>query len=178
MSMSTEELEQEGFKVVDAIEFGDVSKVPDSDTARPLYPPAKGIIFTVSKPKIREIEDKETKRVKLKFLSLGLQIRDGIDADGKLKGALMFKDIMIWADSSYWPDADWCNKDKIAGNIVGFAKAVGADTANLRIDEEFLASINGKEVVGDIIQKKSKMEGVEFENDVRRFRALEVSQQV
>lgn len=160
-----------GFQVTEPIEFGDISNVRDSDD-KPLIPPTNGVILRISKPKVRDVNDRETGKLKLRFLSFGLQLRDGIDENGKFKNMYLFKDIMIWASSDFYAGKDWASPSRMKSNVVGLVKACELDLSNLSIDDKFLESIDGKFVCANIIQKKSALEGVAYENDVKNFKAL------
>lgn len=170
-----------GFDVMDEVDVGDLSTQQGND----VIDPAKKVRFEIRKVSVRPYLKTGETEWRKKFLALDLVIVDGVNEEGKYKGKHMFQDLLLVANTSHYPELDTENyRTKGRFEMKVFLKAMGYDPAKPpKINDDFLVSLNGREVFADITRREiqnppgeqgGKWIGTgEFRNEVKNFRAVE-----
>lgn len=163
--------EQVGFNVTDEVVVGDLEVVKEQ---RNIKPKAQGVHVRIEKAAVKkQLSDgsKEAPKegpnnpVAYKYLNCSFRILEGIsvpvyDEAGNPTGetAQKFKNSVIFPnkmDLIFWHNpevktADWWKNKQYIFGFKALCKAVGADTKNITINDEFLSNLNSKEVLIDI----------------------------
>lgn len=170
-----------GFDVTDEVDVGDLSAQQGNDVIEP----AKRVRFEIRKASVRPYIKSGESTWRKKFLAFDLVIVDGVNEEGKYKGKHMFEDLLLVANVNEFPDLNTDNyKTKARFDFKVFLKAMGFDpAAPPRINDDFLVSLNGREVFADITRREiqsppaeagGKWVGTgEFKNQVKNFRSVE-----
>jgi len=166
------------FDVTDEVDVGDLS-----DQQGGVLEPAAKVHFTVKKASVRTAEDKDTKTWMVKRLVIEAQIGpEGTDGEGKYAKKVLFPELVLTFNKSDFPDAFkspwWTNEARFPTKQ--FLKAMGEDVTNVRINDEFLGSLIGREFIADIKRReiKTKVNGKyeptgDFKNELANFRSIE-----
>ena len=157
-----------GFQIVDEVDIGNVDDVKEE---RPLVPPAKDV-----KLQIKRVNARKNEQGTWRWLSVGLQLVDGVKVgeDMKYKGMYVNTDNMCYyADPLTYPEVV---KDKrYLGKLADLQRATG--TVGMKINDEFLNTLQDKIVLGTIRQKFDEYQG-EKVNVVGYLKPLGVEQLV
>lgn len=166
------------FDVTDEVEVGDLS-----DQQGGVLEPAAKVGFTIRKASVRTAEDKDTHTWMVKRLVVEAQIGPGgVDGEGKYAKKVLFPELVLTFNSRDFPDAFkspwWQNEARYPTKQ--FLKAMGEDVTNVRVNDEFLGSLIGREFVADIKRReiKTKVNGKyeptgDFKNELSNFRSAE-----
>lgn len=166
------------FDVTDEVDVGDLS-----DQQGGVLEPAAKVHFIVKKASVRTAEDKDTKTWMVKRLVVEAQIGpEGTDGEGKYAKKVLFPELVLTFNSKDFPDTYkspwWQNEARFPTKQ--FLKAMGEDVTNVRINDEFLGSLIGREFIADIKRKemKTKVNGKyestgDFKNELANFRSAE-----
>lgn len=151
------------FQVFEEVEVQDLTAVPDSDQT--ILPPARGVLVEISRPKVNVNEGKD-----LKVLSLGLKLVEGIEVDDPEQGQVFkYKGMFVnhgWMDFCFYADpttrnSDWWKAGKAFITFKQLVKALDLPLQGLKINDEFLANLNGKQIRVDIVQEKDTTKDAE-----------------
>lgn len=172
--------EEVPFDVNDEIDVGDLS-----DQQGGVLEPASKVRFHIKKASVRTAEDKDTKTWMVKRLVVEAQVTsDGVDGEGKYANKVLFPELILTFNKSDFPDAfakPWWEKEA-RYPTKQFLKAMGEDITNVRINDDFLSGLTGREFIADIkrseirAKKNGKYEGTgDFKNELVNFRSAEVA---
>ncbi len=144
-----EKLDKAGFEVVDEIEVGDLSDVKQE---RNLLPPVKNV-----KVRIRKATVNQNEAGTFRQLNMSLAVEDGIEVAGETK----YKGSVLWARVPYYADPQQYTKDYFVKKqhlveLKKLALALGIDIVSIKVNDEFLASLEGKLLTADVRQKSSQ----------------------
>jgi len=133
------------FDIVD-FDIGDVSDQIGSD----LIDPVRNVQFTIKDVKVDEVKDKLNDEVLLRKINPTLVIGPlGTDGEGRLANKHLFPSILAWHNPERYT-SDWWKK-QARYPLKQFLSAVGVDPASPpKINDDFISSLKGKEIVGDI----------------------------
>lgn len=120
------------------------------------------------------------------FKSLHLEIAIGAlgtDGEGTYKGKVLFCDLILVYDAAACKrsseakskkfNAQWWEKES-RYPAKQFIKALGGDVKNVRVNDDFLLALIGREVMFDIKKVKDSFRGEgEFRNELANWRAVE-----
>lgn len=171
-----------GFDVTDEVEVGDLS----TQTGNDVIDAASRVRFEIRKASVRPYQKRDEDTWRKKFLALDLVVSPlGIDGEGKYANKHFFQDELLVANTSDFPElATDHYKTKARFGLKSLLKALGFDpAAPPRINDDFIESITGREVIGDITRKEiqnppaeqgGKWIGTgEFKNEIRNYRIAE-----
>lgn len=144
-----EKLAGAGFEVVDEIEIGDLSDVKEE---RNILPPVKGI-----KVRIRKVTINQNKEGTFRQLNMSLAVEDGFEVAGEVK----YKGSVIWARVPYYADSQVYTKDYFVKKqhlveLKKLALALSIDITDIKVNDEFLASLEGQLLTADVRQRASQ----------------------
>lgn len=174
-------MEDDGFDVTDEFEVGDLS----TQTGNDVIDAASRVRFEIRKATVRPYIKQGESEWRKKFLSLDLVITEGVDADGKYRNKHMFQDLLLVANVGVYPELDTDHyKTKARFDFKGFLKAMGYDPQSPpKINDEFITSLVGREVIADIQRKEIQTPPAEqggkwqntgdFKNEVRNYRSAD-----
>jgi len=166
------------FDVHEEIDVGDLS-----DQQGGVLEPAAKVNFTIKKASVRTAEDKDTHAWMVKRLVVEAQIGPGgVDGEGKYAKKVLFPELVLTFNKADFPEAfksPWWEKEA-RFPTKQFLKALGEDVTSVRINDDFLSSLIGREFVADIKRKEirtkvnGKYEGTgDFKNELANFRTAE-----
>ena len=172
--MDESEVRENGIEIVDEVEVGDLSDVKEERT---ILPPTKMVKLRIRKATVLENKDKTYRQI-----NASLALEDGIEVAGEVK----YKGMVVWAKVCYFADPSVYTKDffKKSQHLVELKKlatALGIDVKGIKVNDEFLAELEGKVVLADIRQKLNKFttkDGTAVENiqnEVGNFKVAEAS---
>lgn len=173
--MMLDELEKEGFTVVDETEIQDLTDVKEE---KQLVPPAKNVLFEIRKASAGENDSKTWK-----WVALDLKIVTGIDAEGAYAGKHMFQNICYYADPTSYTSS-YFQKQQHLVQLKALASALGLPLKGLKINDTVLADMVGKQVVADIVQTADTVKNADtgkrektgdMSNEVRNFKTPDVT---
>lgn len=137
----------EGFEVVDQFEVQDLT---DVKAEKNLFPVAKDLKVRIAKAALQTNKDKDIYALKLELRTVdGIQGEDGAMArvNNPIFNSLM--DLVYGADTSIkgrdtnkW----WKNRQHLV-EFKNFVQALGMPLSGIKVNDEFLASIVGQEVL-------------------------------
>lgn len=168
--------EEAGFKVLDPVEM-DLSEVREE---RVLLPPTNNV-----KLAIRKAVPFSNKADTYRGLNISYRVEDGITVgeEVKFKGSVVFGRICYFADPAQY-DKDFFKKKQHLVPFMQLMKAVGQDISKVVVNDELLAELEGKIVLGDIRQRPNKFtakDGTQVEttvNEVSRYKVVPAESQV
>ena len=172
--MTEEELktasEEVGFQIIDPVELD----LMDVKQERVLLPPTDNVKLRVRKATAIANKDNSYRQMNISF-----QVAEGIQMgeEVKYKGSVLFERVCYFADPKRY-DKDFFKKRQHLVQLRGLLAALGEDLAKVVIDDGFLESLAGKELLADIRQKPNKFtakDGTEVNDTVNfmpRFREL------
>lgn len=139
--------DQVGFDVVDEISVGDLTEVRQE-----MLPIAQNVKVRIAKASVDTSKDKQLKSLKVQF-----SIVDGIEVNGETKFVNKpvftgFMDLCVWA--SPLKDSNWYKTKQYLLGFKQFCQALGIDITNVKINDEFCASLIGQEVLINIIHEE------------------------
>ncbi len=176
--MSDEELlgTESWYGGVEPVEIGSLDDVKEE---RQVIPAAKGVELQVMKAEIKS-NAKNTYR----NINLQLRLTQGL-VDGKYKGKIIFGRICYYADPNVYTK-DFFTKKQHLVQLKYLKRAIGFESNT--VDGHLLEELTGKQLLGDIIIKKSKFmvddgkggkeEIEQLDNDVRNYKAMPAEMQV
>lgn len=133
------------------------------------------VSFTISKATLRYSPDKSV-------ASLNLQSRInplGVDGNGRYANKVLFGDLIVWSDPEI-KTSDWWKK-QARFPWKQFQVAIGLDPKNsLKINDDFLVSLQGTEFVADIRKSEIREKGEdgkyvgigEFKNELVNYKRV------
>lgn len=135
------------FDVVNEIEVGDLTEVRQE-----MLPIAQNVKVRIDKAAVKTSENKD-----LKSLSLELAIVDGILVGDEMKFMNKkvftgFMDLCVWA--SPLKDSNWYKTKQHLLGFKQFCQALEIDLTNVKINDEFCASLLGRELLINIIHEE------------------------
>jgi len=154
---------EEGFNVVDEVVIEDLTDVKEE---KQLIPPSREVKLLVKKAEVKASKDNN-----YRWVNAQLQLVDGVDAEGKYKGKVVFGKICYYANMEMYGAKDYFKKKQHLVNLRQFAEAVGMDLAGLKINYQFIQDITGKMVVADILQTKGN-EQYGPDNEVKNYKKV------
>ena len=167
--------EDSGFSVIEEQEIGDLSQVAES---APVMPPTSNVRLKIKKVQVKESkENKEEERPagQYKWLSLGLQLVDGLGEEGKWKNAYVWSEnLCYYANPEYYPKSVNEQKSLFFGGFGSLQRATGIKTT--KMNDQFVADIQDKIILGNILQ--SKGQDGELRNVVKGFKAVPADSEV
>ena len=156
---------EERFDVVDPVDVGDLSDVQEN----PILPATKRVKCVVKRVNANSNKDKTWR-----WLNAGLQIKDGLDAQGKYKNMYVNTDnICYYADPTLYQDA--VQDKRHLGKLKNLLKATGL--LGRKVDDQLIQDMKGKQVYADIIQIQDDYVG-ELVNRAVRLREVPIEEQV
>lgn len=160
--------EETGFNVMEPLDIGDLS-----DVQRVLIPPASN-----AKMRIRKVVNKPNKENTFRQLNVTAVLEDGVIVGGELKykGAILFTRICYFADPTVYTK-DYFKTRQYLFPLKLFLKAVEDDITNVKITDEYLASLTNKLVLANVLQIKDNLSG-DMINTVGNFKPLPLDQRV
>lgn len=140
--------EQVGFDVVDEVQVGDLSGVQAE-----ILPVAPNVKVRISKASIKTSKDKA-----LKSLNLQLNIVDGIMIGDELKYVNKpiftgFMDLCVWADPTV-KTSQWYKSQQHLLGLKQLCLALEIDVKSVKINDEWLASLIGRELLINIVHEE------------------------
>lgn len=137
-----------GFEVTDEVEVGDLTAVQTQ-----ILPIAQNVKVRVMKASVDVSKDKA-----LKSLKVQLQIVDGIMVGDELKYVNKavfpgFMDLCIWADPAVKNSTWYQNKQHLLG-FKQFCQALGIDLKTVKVNDEFLSGLIGRELLINITHEE------------------------
>lgn len=175
------------FEVVDEVVITDLADVKES---RPVLPVTPNVLFTINKVSLVEGtlikgEKSASNPVITKSLNIELRLVEGIlDAEsGEMKyvNFPLFTRLFVWADLNVKTSNWW----KAKQHLVGFKQlcmALGINLAEVRINDEWLSSLLGRQVRANILVKPEQIKSPEtgeyvnvpdsFVNEVKFFKSV------
>jgi hypothetical protein len=166
------------FSVTDEVDVGDLS-----DQQGGVLEPAAKVHFHIKKASVRIAEDKDTRTWMVKRLVVEAQIGpEGVDGEGKYARKVLFPELVLTFNSKDFPDTYkspwWQNEARYPTKQ--FLKAMGEDVTSVRVNDDFLTSLIGREFIADIKRREiktkvnGKYEGTgDFKNELSNFRSAE-----
>jgi len=156
---------------VEEVKIGDMSAIRKE---RNLIPPAKDVHMRIKSASVQSFNEGRYRQIKLQ-----LQIVDGIE--GKYKNNVLFQTVTYYADPTFYTK-EWFQKKQHLVELKFLCNALGDDLSGVVINDAFLLSLNGKELLGTIKQSKKKdwvdKQGVkvegEMQNEVVNFKKYEL----
>lgn len=144
-----EQLRENGFSVVEETVIEDLSSVKKE---KDLIPPTKDVHF-----RIKSVSTDTFKEGAYRNIKLQLQIIDGIQVGevNKFKNKVMFQSVTYYADPKVYT-AEYFQKRQHLVQLKFLLNAIGEDLSKVKINDEFLNSLVGKEILGNIKQSKKK----------------------
>lgn len=176
-----------GFDVTEDIDVGDLS-----DQEGGVLPAASRVIGTIKKAsvKINLLDNKlpasEDNVWTFKYLNLEIHIGPlGLDGEGQYASKPVFTgntDLILVYDEAAckkkarlsnktYNDAWWRTQARYQTKL--FMKAINGDVKNVRVNDDFLIALIGREVMFDIKKEKDTFRGEgEFRNSLQNWRAV------
>ena len=161
--------EHEGFDVVDEVVVEDLTNVKEE---KQLVPPAKKVKLLVKKAEVQASKDDA-----YRWINMQLQIVDGIDEAGAYKGKVVFGKVCFFADMKKYGEKDYFKKKQHLIGLKQLLQAIGADLAQVKINESFLLGLAGQTLLADITQTKGD-EQFGPDNEVKNYREVPASSMV
>ena len=166
------------FEVSEEVEVADLTNTKE---VRTVLPVTKGLKFRIEKAAIASNENKEKgKKADVKGLKLELRVVDGIETTDPSSGNTEHKfvnfplftglfDLVYWYDTSVVSnnkkhggktraEIDWWKNDQARVEFKKFCQALELPLSGLRINDEFLSSLIGREVLVDVGQEPETVE--------------------
>lgn len=171
----------EGFQVTEPVEVGDLSEQTGG-----VLEAASKVSFTIRKASVRTQEDKDSKIWSVKRLAVEAAIGPlGVDGEGKYAGKVLFPEFILTFNKTEFPDKfskPWWEKEA-RYPLKQFLKALGRDVTQVRVNDEFLLSLQNEEFVADIKRKEIQTKGDDekwhgsgdFRNELANYRAANQS---
>jgi hypothetical protein len=135
-----------------AVEETIIEDLTNVKKIKDLVPPTKDV-----KLRIRSASVDSFNEGKYKNLKLQLSIVDGIQVGDKIKykGKPMFQSVTYYADPNTYTKEFFQTKQHLV-QLKMLCRALGEDLASIRINDGYLMSLSGKEILGTIKQQKKK----------------------
>lgn len=166
-----------GFQVTEPVEVGDLSEQTGG-----VLEAASKVSFTIRKATVRTQEDKDSKIWSVKRLAVEAVIGPlGVDGEGKYAGKVLFPEFILTFNKAEFPDKfnkPWWEKEA-RYPLKQFLKALGRDVTQVRVNDEFLLSLQNEEFIADIKRKEIQTKGDDdkwhnsgdFKNELANYRA-------
>ena len=146
------------FDVIDEVVVGDLSEVKEQ---RNVIPPTQNLKVRVNKAGVQENKNKD-----IKSLKLDLRIVDGIEVLDKESGVTEIKyvnkplftnlmDVCFWADPAT-KNSNWFNTKQHLIGLKKFCAAVDVDVKEVKINDEFLKGLIGRELLVDVVHEEEE----------------------
>lgn len=168
----------EGFQVVEPVEVGDLSEQQGG-----VLEAASKVPFVIRKATVRTQEDKDSKLWTVKRLAVEAAIGPlGVDGEGKYANKVLFPEFVLTFNSTDFPDkfkSNWWQKEA-RYPLKQFLKALNRDVTQVRVNDEFLLSLQNEEFAADIKRKEIQTKGDDekwhgtgdFKNELANFRSV------
>lgn len=170
-----------GFQVQEEVEVGDLSEQQGG-----VLEAASRVGFVIRKATVRTQEDKDSKVWSVKRLAVEAAIGPlGVDGEGKYAGKVLFPEFILTFNKTDFPEKfnkPWWEKEA-RFPLKQFLKALGRDVTSVRVNDEFLLSLQNEEFIADIKRKEIQTKGDDdkyhgsgdFKNELANFRAANQS---
>jgi len=140
--------EQVGFDVINEVSVGDLTEVRQE-----MLPVAQNVKVRIDKASVETSKDKD-----LKSLKLELAIVDGIMVGDEMKFANKkvfpgFMDLCVWANPAT-KNSNWYKTKQHLLGFKQFCQALELDLKDVKINDEFCASLLGRELLINIIHEE------------------------
>lgn len=178
--MSTEyDDDKPGFQIEDEIDVGDLS-----DQQGGVLEPHPKVQFSVKKASVRTAEDKDTKVWMVKRLVVEAQVGPlGVDGEGKYANKVLFPEFILTFNKADFPETyskPWWEKEA-RFPTKQFLKAIGEDITSVRVNDDFLLNLIGREFIADIKRTEIRQKNDngkyiatgDFKNELANFRAVQ-----
>lgn len=157
---------EEVFEVTEEVTLTDLDAVQEQ---KQILPVSQGVRVRIEKPSVRKaLQDgsKEAPKegvdnpVAYKYLNFNLRLVDGIAEGDKVlyKNKVLFPsklDFVFWHNPEVKNSAWWSNRQYIFG-FKALCKALGINVKEVKINDEFLESIKGREILIDIAHEEEQ----------------------
>lgn len=139
------------FDVYEEVSVGDLSDVKQDQF---VVPQASAVLLDIVKAQVKTVEDKDDGTPKFKTLSLQLRIVEGIPVNGELKyaGKVLFAEPWIWANPDLYTK-DYFKRKQHLVDLKLILSALGYELKDVKINDELLGSIVGRQLRANIIVK-------------------------
>lgn len=124
--------------------------------------------------RIRKVEARANKKSTYRWLSLHLQLVNGIDEEGKYRNKVLFSNLCYYADPTVY-DKDFFKTRQHLVQLKYLSKATQLDLS--RLDGHKIEELTGIEILGDILISKGMEEGTQ-DNVVKNFKRIAEEQLV
>lgn len=138
-----------GGDTVEEMKLEDLSTVKKEVT---LIPPTKNVKFVIKSVSVQTFKEGAYRQLKLQ-----LNIVDGIQVGEKLlyKGKPMFQTVTYYADPNKYT-TEFFQKRQHLVQLKMLCNALGEDLRSITINDTYLSTLAGKEIVANIKQSKKK----------------------
>lgn len=169
----------DGFQIEDEIDVGDLS-----DQQGGVLEPHPRVQFSVKKASVRTAEDKDTKTWMVKRLAVEAQIGPlGVDGEGKYANKVLFPEFILTFNKADFPETyskPWWEKEA-RFPTKQFLKAIGEDITSVRVNDDFLLNLIGREFIADIKRTEIRQKGDDgkyagtgdYKNELTNFRSVD-----
>lgn len=166
----------EGFQVTDEVQVGDLSEQQGG-----VMEAAQRVPFTIRKATVRTQEDKDTKIWTVKRLAIEAAIGPtGVDGEGKYANKVLFPEFVLTMNTSDFPEkfsSSWWQKEA-RFPLKQFLRALNRDITQVRVNDDFLLSLQNEEFVADIKRVEIRTKGDDgkyhgtgdFKNELANYR--------
>lgn len=171
----------EGFQVTEEVSVGDLS-----DQQGGVLEAASKVSFTIRKASVRTQDDKESGKWSVKRLAVEAAIGPlGVDGEGKYAGKVLFPEFILTFNKTDFPEKfnkPWWEKEA-RFPLKQFLKALNRDITQVRVNDDFLLSLQNEEFIADIKRKEIQTKGDDekwhgsgdFRNELANYRSAATS---
>lgn len=157
----------------DVIDF----EVPPSDdqVGGDVIEAARGVAFSIKKVDVRQNDEKTIMRLNVQSKVGPL----GVDGNGRYANKILFAELLVWADPDTYTSDWWKKQARFPWKQ--FQLALGLDPSQpLRINDEFLTSLQGKEFIADVRKEEIREKGKDgkysgtgnYKNSLQNFKKI------
>jgi len=141
-----------GGEVSDTVEEVVIPDLTSVKREMDLIPPTKDVKFIIKSASVKASKDNTYRQINLQ-----LNIVDGIQVGEllKYKNKPMFQTVCYYADPQKYTKEYFQKKQHLV-QLKMLCRALGEDLASIRINDGYLMSLSGKEILGTIKQAKKK----------------------
>lgn len=157
---------EQDFEVTEETVLTDMEAIQEQ---KQILPVAQGVRVRIEKPSVRKAlkdgskeapKEGDENPVAYKYLNFNLRLVDGISEGDKVlyKNKVLFPgkmDFVFWHNPEVKTADWWANKQYIFG-FKSLCRALKIDIKEVRINDDFLASIDGQEILIDIAHEEEQ----------------------
>jgi hypothetical protein len=157
----------------------DVGNLDDVKEERQVIPASKGVELQIVNAEIKANKANTYRSIKLQ-----LRLTQGL-VDGKYKNKIVFTSVCYYADPTVYTK-DFFTKKQHLIQLKYLKRAIGYESNT--VDGHLIDELNNKQLLGDIVVKKSKFmvdngkggkeEIEQLDNEVKNFKSMSVEMQV